>query len=110
MTYGPIDFLAVEFGGSDFSPEMIDSLLDLVEHKLIRIIDLVVVAKDADGVVSALEAEQLDEETLALFEPLDDFVNGMVTIQDVELIGDMLLKICGQLSLRKPLCIKGVRY
>ncbi|MCO5204559.1 MAG: DUF6325 family protein [Anaerolineae bacterium] len=90
MTYGPIDFLAIEFKSSEFSAEIAKSLIELVEHDLIRIIDLVVVAKDENGVVTAVEVEQLDEDTLAIFEPLGSFVNGMVAIQDIELIGEML--------------------
>jgi hypothetical protein len=90
MTYGPIDFIAVEFDSSGLNSEIANSLLDLVEHKLIRIIDLVLVVKDPDGVVTSVELEQLDEEILTIFEPLEGVVNGMLTTQDIELIGDML--------------------
>lgn len=90
MTYGPIDFLAIEFEGSDFNPEIANSLLELVESNLIRVVDLVIVAKDKNGIVTAVEVEQLDPATLAIFEPLGGIVNGMLATQDIELIGEML--------------------
>lgn len=90
MTYGPIDFIALEFKSSNLSEELAANLLELVEQGVVRIIDLLVVVKDADGKVDALEVEQIDASTLALFEPLQDEFTGMATTHDVELVGQML--------------------
>ena len=90
MTYGAIDFIAVEIKGSELSPEIATHLVELVEQGIVRIIDLVIVFKDSDGEVSALEIEQIDASTLTIFEPLQGEITGMVTMQDIELVGQTL--------------------
>ena len=61
MACGPIDFIALEFQGNRFRGETLVELIDLVEKEIIRIIDLVVVVKDKDGVVEVLELQLLPE-------------------------------------------------
>ena len=90
MTYGAIDFIAIGFKDSNFNSEIAANLLELVEQDIVRIIDLLVVVKDSNGEVSALEIEQIDATTLAVFEPLQDGITGMATEQDIELVGQML--------------------
>ena len=90
MTYGAIDFIAIGFKDSNFNSEIAANLLELVEQGIVRIIDLVVVVKDPNGEVSALEVEQIGASTLAVFEPLQDGITGMATQQDIELVGQML--------------------
>ena len=63
---GPVDYLVVEFppGASHFTGEMAKELAKLVDSGTIRLLDLVILAKDADGAIEALEIddlEQLDE-------------------------------------------------
>jgi len=57
---GPIDYLVVEFPRTHFTGEAFPLLLDLVDSGTIRILDLVFVAKDASGDVTAIELDQLD--------------------------------------------------
>ena len=57
---GPIDYLVVEFPRTNFTGEAFPLLLDLVDSKTIRILDLVFVIKDEDGNVGAVELDQLD--------------------------------------------------
>ena len=67
---GPIDWLLVEFSGPPTGAAA-PYLLDLVERGLIRILDLVVVNKDADGAITMLELADVDgdgELDLAVFE------------------------------------------
>jgi hypothetical protein len=90
MTYGPIDFIALEFKGNRFKGEIIASLLDLIERDIIRVIDLVVVIKDEDGEVSVRELQQLDADAIAIFDPLRVQITGMISEEDVELVGDAL--------------------
>jgi len=90
MTYGPIDFIALEFKGNNFKGEIIPSLLELVEQKIVRVIDLVIIQKDQDGVVSALELQELAPDAAAIFDPLGAQISNMITIQDMDLVGDAL--------------------
>jgi len=59
---GPVDYLVVEFppGVSHFTGEMAAELAKLVDAGTIRILDLMVLVKDADGEIDALELEDLE--------------------------------------------------
>ena len=52
---GPIDYLAVEFPGGHITGEGFALVLDLVQRGLIRVLDMVFVAKAADGTVSRVK-------------------------------------------------------
>jgi acyl-CoA thioesterase len=41
MTFGPIDFIALEFKGNQFHGEIMSDLTELVSSEVIRILDLV---------------------------------------------------------------------
>lgn len=60
---GPIDFVIVEFpaGQSNFSGEIADELVKLVDAGTIRLIDAIVLAKDENGDVEAMELSDLDD-------------------------------------------------
>lgn len=60
---GPVDYLVVEFppGEQHFSGEMARELLSLVDTGVVRLLDLLVIAKDADGAIEALELDDLEE-------------------------------------------------
>jgi hypothetical protein len=90
MTYGPIDFIALEFKGNRFTGDVLKSLLDLIGKDIIRVIDLIIVIKDADGEVSVRELQQLDPDSIAVFDPLQAQITGMITEEDVELVGNAL--------------------
>jgi|SRR6478609_7836688 hypothetical protein len=52
---GPVDYLVVEFPGSDFKGEILPELADLVQRGIVRVLDLVVIKKDTDGGFEAFE-------------------------------------------------------
>jgi hypothetical protein len=60
---GPVDFVIVEFpaGASNFTGEAADELLALVDAGSIRLIDMLLLAKDADGGVEAMELSDLED-------------------------------------------------
>ena len=60
---GPIDYVVVEFpaGASNFTGEMVTELVALVDAGLIRVVDILILTKDADGSVEAIELEDLDD-------------------------------------------------
>ena len=60
---GPIDYVVVEFppDTSNFTGEMAEELVALVEAGTIRIIDLIVLTKDDDGSIDAMEMADLDD-------------------------------------------------
>ena len=60
---GPVDYLVVEFpaGASNFTGEMAKELLALIDAGTIRVIDILILTKDADGVVEAAELSDVAE-------------------------------------------------
>jgi hypothetical protein len=60
---GPVDYLVVEFppGAANFTGEMAAEIGRLVDAKVIRLLDLLILQKDADGTVEALEIDDLDQ-------------------------------------------------
>jgi hypothetical protein len=60
---GPVDYIVVEFpaGASNFTGEMVKELLALVDSGTVRVIDVLILTKDADGSVEATELADLDE-------------------------------------------------
>jgi len=59
---GPVEYLIVDFPGNEFSGEIIPALNDLVDSETIRIIDLSIISKDAEGNVTIFEASELASE------------------------------------------------
>ena len=59
---GPVDYLVVEFpaGQANFTGEMAAELQALVEGGTIRILDLLIITKDADGTIDSFEADDFD--------------------------------------------------
>jgi hypothetical protein len=89
MTFGPIDFIALEFPGNRFRGEILPELFELVEKEIIRIIDLVVIIKD-QGQVIVRELRELDPAHIAMFDPLKAEVNQMITRGDIDAIAELL--------------------
>ena len=60
---GPVDYAVVEFpaGRSNFTGEMVEELLSLVDSGTIRVIDVLILTKDADGSVEAAELADVGE-------------------------------------------------
>lgn len=53
--HGPIDFVLIEFDAGRLTGEAAPALLDLVERGVVRLLDLLVISKDEDGALNAVE-------------------------------------------------------
>jgi len=60
---GPVDYIVVEFpaGASNFTGEMTEELVRLVKAGTIRLIDVLILVKDENGSVEAMELSDLDD-------------------------------------------------
>src|SRR3954447_17939579 len=60
---GPVDYVIVEFpaGAANFTGEMTDELVRLVDAGTIRIVDMIVLVKGDDGAVEAMELSDVGE-------------------------------------------------
>jgi len=81
---GPVDYIVVEFpaGASHFTGEMASELAALVDAGTIRVLDVLVLQKDDDGNVEALEIEDLDE--LDEFRAIETELAEILAAEDVE--------------------------
>jgi hypothetical protein len=63
---GPVDWLVVEFPGSEFKGEIAGTLDDLVQRGLIRVLDLLILRKGEDGELEVFELSDLEEDDVEL--------------------------------------------
>ena len=87
---GPVEYLVVAFDGNRFSGEIIPALTELTDTGLIRVIDLAVVSKDADGSVTIFESSELAEDVAAALDILDMELPGMLSEDDLMLLAEEL--------------------
>jgi hypothetical protein len=80
----PLDFALIGFAGNQFRGEIAPELARLVDAGLVRIVDAVVISKDADGQFTAFELNDLPEEQYRQFLPLTDHLGSLFTAEDVE--------------------------
>lgn len=86
MEIGPVEYIVIDFPGNQFSGEILPALQELVSTGTIRIIDLVVVSKDAAGNLTI--AEMSEASALAdLFGGVEYEVQGLFNEEDIALLG-----------------------
>jgi uncharacterized membrane protein len=60
--FGPVQIMVVGFEGTTFHGEILPELQRLRDLDIVRLVDLVVVAKDEDGEIEAVELSDLSDE------------------------------------------------
>lgn len=81
---GAVDYAIVAFPGSRFTGQIAPELIALVEDGTIRIIDLVVLQKEVDGTVAALELTDLDPDIRALLDHEGVIAEGLFNADDLD--------------------------
>jgi hypothetical protein len=82
-TLGPVEVMAVAFHGDQFRGKIIPALHQLVDKKIIRVLDLAFVRKTADGTVSMYKAGEIEGTEVASFAELAE-VDGLL-VRDADL-------------------------
>ncbi len=90
MTYGPIDFLALEFKTDQLKGEILPEMVELVKNKIVRVIDLVIIQKHENGHHEAMEMQQLAPDLLALFDPLEVEISGIIQVEDIANVAETM--------------------
>jgi uncharacterized membrane protein len=67
MAIGPVQLIALGFEHPDFTGEVLEEFDRLRDEDTVRVIDAMVVYKDADGEVEVVELSQLDQEAAMEF-------------------------------------------
>jgi Family of unknown function (DUF6325) len=87
---GPVDFLVIEFpvGKANFTGGIADELLKLSDAGTIRVIDLIILTKDDDGNIEAMELSDIEElgELVRLEAELAEFL----AAEDVALLANAM--------------------
>jgi hypothetical protein len=81
---GPVDYVVVEFpaGASNFTGEMAAELVALVESGTIRLIDILILTKNEDGTIDAMELSDIEE--LGDLQALEAQLADLLAEEDVE--------------------------
>src|SRR4051794_11116531 len=81
MSIGPVEYMIIGFPDNKFTGQIAPALARLIESGLIRLIDLTFISKDADGEVTVLEYDVMEE--LAAFADLDAEIGEILTDDDI---------------------------
>ena len=89
MEVGPVDVYIIGFPGNKFTGRIAPAIRELVDDGTIRVLDLLFIMKDADGVVTTLAIEDLDEEGAA-FAEISITEPGSLNEEDADEVSDDL--------------------
>ncbi len=90
MATGPVDIIILGFPGNKFTGRIAPALMELVESGTIRVLDLLFVMKDEDGMVTTIDAQDLDPETGPAFLEVSMHAPGALGEEDAEEVADDL--------------------
>jgi uncharacterized membrane protein len=87
---GPVEFLLLGFEGNRFNGGIAPALADLVSDGLVRLLDVAVVMKDAQGEVLIMEMGELPEEVADAVRQIAGADRGLLTEDDLMEVADTL--------------------
>jgi hypothetical protein len=89
---GPVDYLVVEFPAdrANFKGEIAAELSALIDRDLVRVLDLILLKKDADGSVEGFESHDFGDGDLAGVLGVETELALLLAEEDVEAIGEAL--------------------
>jgi hypothetical protein len=87
---GPVDYLMVKFPGNKFTGRIAPELNDLEKKGIIRVIDLVMVMKNANGKLMIVEAKNLEGEAGAAYRELAKHTEEYFSEGDIEALAASL--------------------
>jgi hypothetical protein len=84
--YAPVDYLVVEFpaGTSNFTGEIAEEIVRLADAGTIRVLDMIVIVKEEDGSIDALEITDADD--LGPLAAIEASLAGLLAEDDVALL------------------------
>jgi len=89
MAVGPVDVYIIGFPGNKFSGKIAPAIKELTDNGTIRVLDLLFVMKDEEGVVTTIEASDIGEDGAAYLS-LDITDAGALGPEDAEEVADDL--------------------
>jgi hypothetical protein len=86
MSVGPVEYIVIQFPGNQFKGEIAPELQRLVQSDTIRIIDLVFIAKDAEGNVLSFEIDGIDGEVSAAYMDVETSLESLLNDDDIAIV------------------------
>lgn len=90
MAIGPVDVVIIGFPGNKFTGKIAPALMELVDSGTVRVIDLLFVSKDADGITTTIDISDLDPETGPAFMNISVSESGALGAEDAEEVAEDL--------------------
>jgi hypothetical protein len=87
---GPVDYLVVEFPGSNFNGEILPELADLVDRGIVRVLDLVLIKKQEDGSFEGFEFDDIESGSLGQLRELERELADLLSEEDIVAVADAL--------------------
>jgi hypothetical protein len=88
--HGPVDFVLIEFSGERLTGRTAQALLDLVERGIVRVYDILMIGKDDDGSVFAIDMAESAEGQVGGFTELAGARSGLLSDDDVREAGNAM--------------------
>jgi hypothetical protein len=80
---GPVDFIAIDFPGSQFKGEILPAIQELVDAGTIAVIDILLAVREGEGDVRVLELQEVPDELFARLDPVVSEISGLLTENDI---------------------------
>ena len=90
MTLGPLEYIVIGFEGNRFDGSIAREIEKVVEKKIIRLVDVVFVGRDAAGAAVIIELDAKDDPRFSSFAPLLADRMGLFTPEDLASIAALL--------------------
>jgi Family of unknown function (DUF6325) len=84
MTLGPLEYVVITFEGNRFTGQILSELRAAKEKGIIRVVDALLIRKDANGDIAALELSDLRGEEAKAFGPIAGDLLEVFEPDDVE--------------------------
>jgi hypothetical protein len=82
--------MLIGFPENRFDGTIMPALGDLVDAGMVRLIDLIMVTKDSEGNVTAVEIDDMDDADASAFDDLDGEVGELFSDEDLAIAGERL--------------------
>jgi hypothetical protein len=96
---GAIDYVTVEFPRQHVTGELIPSLIDLVDRRIIRILDALIVVKHDDGSHEVLRPDDVDPAIAEDVAELTGASSGLLGVDDANEIAAIMQTGTGSLTI-----------
>ena len=87
---GPVELIAIQFPGNDFSGEIVPELRKVLQSNVIRMVDLVFVRKGKGDEITVTEVNDLGDEEIMPYTHLLDDLAGLLTPEDIDAVANAL--------------------